>query len=508
MPDSPRTTDSADSYDAYDDPLYVSASESPNQKLVDVLFDGTGFLLWKKDVLMALASKNKEGIVTGTCSQLPPIDKSYRKWRRCDLLVTKWILNSLHKKIKDNMLYVSHSKELWGELVERYGQDNLPHIDYYGTLKRTWEEIDDLDPIPMCTCGALDTCSCHLLKRLLDRETQGKLIQLLMGLNNSYDNVRSHVLTMDIMPALNKVLGLLQKVEKQKQIVDSSDTLTESNAYASLRASSTKDDYPDSALKKPRVEDVDDKPKKICTHCKKKGHLLEDCYQLQTCAFCNILGHIREHCYQFKKYWAAQQKPGRGGYSSNIEVEEETKGYTGQNDELVSGLVDIITDRVLKNILSKFPSSGASTSAGTANASHSMSFSGFSESSHAYGVSDLLHASSWIIDTGASDHMTANSTLLHDIRDLDRPILVYLPDGTTKSVPQIGTMHLTDHLILHNVFIVPGFKKNLLSVGTLLQHSDMIVIFCKNECWFQELSSKKVFSQGSKHAGYTESLKL
>ncbi|XP_074290919.1 uncharacterized protein LOC141617650 [Silene latifolia] len=121
MPDSPHD-DSADSYDAHDDPLYVSSSDNHNQRLVDLPFDGTGLLLWKKDVLMALASKNKEGFVTGTCPQLPSTDKTYRKWRRCDLLVLKWILNSLHKKIKENMMYVTTSKELWGELVERYRQ--------------------------------------------------------------------------------------------------------------------------------------------------------------------------------------------------------------------------------------------------------------------------------------------------------------------------------------------------------------------------------------------------
>ncbi|XP_074318040.1 uncharacterized protein LOC141654824 [Silene latifolia] len=424
MPDSPHTTDSADSYDAYDDPLYVSTSDNHNQKLVDVPFDGTGFLLWKKDVLMALASKNKEGFVTGTCPQPPTTDKTYRKWCRCDLLVTKWILNSLHKKIKENMMYVSHSQELW-----------------------------------------------------------------------------------------------------------------EANAYVSLRASSAKDDYSDSAHKKPRVEDEVERARKVCSHCKKIGHLVEECYQLQTCSYCNILGHIREHCYTLKKHRAAQLKAERGGHShrggrgrgrggykrraNNADTassydddyyefemtplqDEGYAGYVGKNERLVSGLVDTITDRVLKNISKKFdPSSnsGVGSSAGAMNATYSMSFSGISESSHAYAVSNLSHASSWIIDTGASDHMTANPALLHDICDLDRPILVYLPDGTTKLVHQYGTMHLTHHITLHNVFIVPGFKQNLLSIGTLLQHSDMTVTFFQNECWFQDLSSKTVFAKARKHAG-------
>ncbi|XP_074297859.1 uncharacterized protein LOC141628650 [Silene latifolia] len=394
------------------------------------------------------------------------------------------------------MMYVTNSKELWGELVERYGQvngmelyqlkkdlnaisqDNLPLIDYYWSLKRTWEESDDLDPIPMCTCGAFDACSCHLLKRLLDRETQEKLIQLLMGLNNTYDNVRSHVLTMDFMPTLNKVLGLLQKVEKQKQIVDSVEALPESSAYTSAKH---EDDYSNSSHKKPRVEDLDEKAKK-------------------------------QHCYQFKKYKAAQAKANKGGHSNQGRGRggfktrannADTASYDDddyyetamtplqeedcldQDGDLVSGLVDTITERVLRNISKKFPPNGNC----------------ISEASHAYDVSNFMHASSWIIDTGASDHMTANSALLDDICDLDKPILIYLPDGTTKLVHQIGIMHLTEHITLHNVFIMPSFKQNLLSVGTLLKHNNMTVHFFPDECWFQDCSSRKVLAKGRKQVG-------
>ena len=36
----------------------------------------------------------------------------------------------------------------------------------------------------------------------------------------------------------------------------------------------------------------------ICSHCNKRGHKIEQCFQLQTCQLCKTLGHIAPHCRQ------------------------------------------------------------------------------------------------------------------------------------------------------------------------------------------------------------------
>ncbi|XP_074314079.1 uncharacterized protein LOC141649284 [Silene latifolia] len=252
MPDSDHSTTS-DSYEFYDDPLYLSSSDQPASLLTPVLFDGTNFLSWKQDVLMALAAKNKEGFVNGVLVKPSATDKKYHQFIRCDLMVLKWILNSMDKSIRETLKYIRTAKALWDEIMERYGQSNFIEIyqlnqdlnsltqsnssliEYYSKVKNIWETLDSLDPVPDCTCGKLATCTCTLIKRIHARDQQNKLIKFLMGLNSSYDTVRTQILSMDTLPTISKVLGLLQKVEKHKQLTDIVEHVTDATAYASYR---------------------------------------------------------------------------------------------------------------------------------------------------------------------------------------------------------------------------------------------------------------------------------
>ncbi|XP_074277466.1 uncharacterized protein LOC141601100 [Silene latifolia] len=148
---------------------------------------------WKMDVYMSLASKNKDGFVDGSCVMPSKNDKKYHQWVRCELMVMRWILNSLEKPVRENFKYVRSSRELWSELLERYGQanaievyqlkqelgdvkqNNSSLVEYYGSLKNIWETLDALDPLPTCSCGKIDLCSCSLVKKILERENNAKL---------------------------------------------------------------------------------------------------------------------------------------------------------------------------------------------------------------------------------------------------------------------------------------------------------------------------------------------
>ena len=114
---------------------------------------------------------------------------------------------------------------------------------------------------------------------------------------------------------------------------------------------------------------------------------------------------------------------------------------------------------------------------------------------------------SWIIDTGASDHMTFDLNLFSNAKSLPTPISITPPDGTLKPVTTIGDIPLSSTLKLQNVLYVPDFKYNLLSVEKFLTDNHYCSIFYPSYCVFQDLSTKQIMAVGQKAGGlYTLAL--
>ncbi|KAL0388423.1 UNVERIFIED_CONTAM: Retrovirus-related Pol polyprotein from transposon RE2 [Sesamum radiatum] len=74
-----------------------------------------------------------------------------------------------------------------------------------------------------------------------------------------------------------------------------------------------------------------------------------------------------------------------------------------------------------------------------------------------------LQIGSWIIDSGATNHMCANSSLFHSLTLLKKPVSIRLPDNSSKTVTQSGTICLNDKISLAHVLYVPFFHNNLIS---------------------------------------------
>ena len=73
-----------------------------------------------------------------------------------------------------------------------------------------------------------------------------------------------------------------------------------------------------------------------------------------------------------------------------------------------------------------------------------------SHSGTCYAVQSDSHGS-WIVDTGASDHMTYNLQTLTNVQPLVKPVHITLPDGSLKTVLHVGQVVLCPQLTLHNV---------------------------------------------------------
>ncbi|CAH9079541.1 unnamed protein product [Cuscuta epithymum] len=65
-----------------------------------------------------------------------------------------------------------------------------------------------------------------------------------------------------------------------------------------------------------------------------------------------------------------------------------------------------------------------------------------------------FNTKAWIIDTGATNHVCGNLSLLCHIKSIE-PCSVGLPDGQNVLATQEGRVILTDDLYLNNVLFVP-----------------------------------------------------
>ncbi|XP_056694809.1 uncharacterized protein [Spinacia oleracea] len=278
------------------DPYFIANSDNPTSALVAVVFSGTNFVRWSRNVKRALIAKNKEGFINGEIAKPAINHKDYLKWKRADFMVISWILSSMNHDLADDFGYIDTAVELWRELTERFGQSNGPLIyqlkkeienltqqnmtivSYYGKLKKLWDEMQNLRAFPTCSCGALLQCSCNFMKKVAEFEEEDKMMKFLLGLNGGFENTVTNVLSMDPLPSINRVFSITQQIEKQKEVCHAA---VESNAmnssamaaqaYRSVGSTQGKKDWKD--LKK-------DKMNRQCTHCKGKGHTVDQCFKI------------------------------------------------------------------------------------------------------------------------------------------------------------------------------------------------------------------------------------
>lgn len=155
-------------------------------------------------------------------------------------MVTGWLLNSIDKSIAESFSFTPSARDLWLEIKERCRHSNAPQlyefhrtlmatvrnddfiVEYYNKLKRVWDQLQVLEPLPDCTCGVLVKCSCGFLKKLVEADQLKKLIQFVAALNKSYDQAKINILSMDPLPPVNRVYHMLQQIERQNFIANSS----------------------------------------------------------------------------------------------------------------------------------------------------------------------------------------------------------------------------------------------------------------------------------------------
>uniref|UniRef100_A0A803NB22 Integrase catalytic domain-containing protein n=1 Tax=Chenopodium quinoa TaxID=63459 RepID=A0A803NB22_CHEQI len=174
----------------------------------------------------------------------------------------------------------------------------------------------------------------------------------------------------------------------------------------------------------------------------------------------------------------------------------------GSTEMLDSSGVDPVMASAVYNQVIRMMNTGAATTNGCVAddpLSAAVNFAGITSASHVVSLSQFFDHDSWIVDSGATDHMASNLALFSDIHKLPNHVKVSLPDGSVKLVLHSGIVNLNSQVKLDNVLYIPEFRHNLLSVGKLLDQNDLVVVFEQDSCSFQDSITKSVKATGIRY---------
>ncbi|CAO2825105.1 unnamed protein product [Amaranthus hypochondriacus] len=432
-------------------PYYISSHDGPGNVITPIIFRGDNYEEWTRSIRLSLMARRKFEFVKGTIKK--PTDEKGMRWRCLQAMLVQWILNTIDVSIKKTLPYFEEVKPLWDVLKQRFNVGNEPRkqqikkalaeciqtknmsiVEYFGQLRPLWDELATYNPLPSCKCGQ---CTCKISEQLQARLDEDRLQDFLFGVNvDLYGNMRSTILSHDPLPSLDRVYQMFLQEERLKMATVSYSDQVEIRAMAvkSRVASST------------RIRGEGDKhvySSLPCTYCQRKGHDESNCWS--------------KHGYL--EWWEHRPSRGggrgfeRGGCGASRTPQQTSDKWSRDNKQ---ASVAAVSSGEGKTITS--PNDNSIPSMTGAQWQKLLDMLGNSSlQTNNDRLSGKSLKTTWLIDSGASHHVTGNIDMLRNvIVVLACP--VGLPDGTRVVSNMQGEVSLTSDLVLKRRVICATIK--------------------------------------------------
>jgi hypothetical protein len=351
---------------------------------------------------------------------------------------------------EQNLAYIFHLKQ---ELA-KINQGTKTVTEYYGDLEVKWDEI------------GLYSHTTHL--KALE---QDKKFQFLSGLDPSYEPICAQILLSKELPKLRAVVAMVQREESRRTLMNPHPALEpESQAFtAHHRNQSFKGEI--------RGETTTH-----CDNCKMEGHSWDACWFL------------------YPELQPKRKDRGGGDHTKKKGVDHdwERKGHCAVNlDETVKTKARDMQDatsadtaqlhsdfsQAQQDQLENLPNQLLKTlnNRGTLSSNCVQSF--------------LHYDNCWVIDSGATDHMTDSLDLLQNNRKAHNYRPVIIANDSQVPIDQIGTTNILSNNI-SGVLYLPNFTSNLLFVSKITKELNYNVIFSLTNVVFQDIVTKRTIGEG------------
>ncbi|PWA81457.1 ribonuclease H-like domain-containing protein [Artemisia annua] len=212
-------------------------------------------------VVLALHTRNKLGFINGKCVR-DPTDVLYQtKWDRCNSMVLSWILGCISQDLYKGQVFSVNAKSVWYELNETYSKQdgsviyNLHHKIYTLTQSAKLKKHSDLL----------------------------RLMQFLMGLDDSFSALRSLILTTEPLPYVKSAFATLSRDDSHiNSQVASKSVKTGSAAFAARpnignAQNNNWNNNKNGNNNNRRFGRVSNLVRK---HCNMNGHTIDRCFEL------------------------------------------------------------------------------------------------------------------------------------------------------------------------------------------------------------------------------------
>jgi hypothetical protein len=110
-------------------------------------------------------------------------------------------------------------------------------------------------------------------------------------------------------------------------------------------------------------------------------------------------------------------------------------------------------------------------------------------------LNSIYLSDQWVLDSGATDHMTGNKTLLHNFVSSTTTQYVTVANGDKMEILGFGSIKIFSKII-SQVLLVKNCASNLLSVSKLTHELKCKLIFSSTNIFFQDLITKTVIGDG------------
>ncbi|PWA71822.1 ribonuclease H-like domain-containing protein [Artemisia annua] len=504
-------------------PLHLHPNDSATLTVISIKLKGTeNYNVWSCAMLLALEGKNKTGFIDGSCRRSNTDDVLGRQWDRVNAIVLGWILNSISEELFLGQIFSKKASDVWTELKETFDRVdgsvtfNLHHkinslsqngssiAEYFNKLSTLWKQFDALVKLPRCTCHAADDFKKH--NQLM------KLMQFLMGLDDSYMQIRSNILSRDPLPDVKGAFAIISSEESHRAVVSGSSGIgvsqrSQSSVFHSnvpVRGSSQRPQTSGNSFRPSNASRTNNNGNNraaggsnlVCEHCGFNGHTVDRCFK--------VIGYPAN--------WEKRNNNTRN--LSNQGTQNFNKRFINNNsvgssslsnlsDEQISKLLSLIKDTSVND-----DEKGKGVHANMAGIVFNNS-KVFNQNFQRFFCNNskarpALIAAGIIVDSGANQHLTYTDKFLVNVLDISKlGIKVSHPNGTEALITKVGNMVLTKNLTLYDVLVVPEYCVSLMSVHKIARDSKFVIAFDESKCYVlsQGLRDVKLLGTGRQSDG-------